>query len=174
MLAICPTASFWVGLVVILGVQNKLSTDWPKRCSGCAQRYWICSSWPLLLFRCQDVRTTWRTNALCATRHSVMTIPSESTKNHFLFISFFMKINSSFVALKLWLGVKKFPREGAGQATKINVKLRKNVTLSPRKSVRRFQRNSVKMLRIVKPNIERNAKNQLTVTVKRAKKSRMR
>ena len=70
--------------------------------------------------------------------------------------------------------MKKFPREGAGQATKIFVKLRKNVTLSPRKSVPRFQRNSVKMLRIVKLNIERNAKNQLTVTVKRAKKSRMR
>ena len=70
--------------------------------------------------------------------------------------------------------MKKFPREGVGQATKIFVKLRKNVTLSPRKSVTRFQRNSVKMLRIVKLNIERNAKNQLTVTVKRAKKSRMR
>ena len=70
--------------------------------------------------------------------------------------------------------MKKFPREGAGQATKINVKLRKNVTLSPRKSARRFQRNNAKMLRNVKQNIERIAANQLTVTVKRAKKSRMR
>ena len=43
------------------------------------------------------MRTTWRMSALYATRQSVMTILSESTKNHFLFISFF--INSSFVAL---------------------------------------------------------------------------
>ena len=171
MLAICPTASFWVGLVVILGVQNKLSTDWPNvvqdvlKGTGFVHR-------DLYFFSGVKMWGLRGGRMLCALRDTVWWLFRAKVLK-IIFFSF-LSSRKSILLLKLWLGVKKFPREDAGQATKINVKLRKNVTLSPRKSVRRFQRNNAKMLRNVKQNIERIAANQLTVTVKRAKKSRMR
>ena len=68
------------------------------------------------------MRTTWRTNALCATRHNVMTIPSESTKNHFLFISFFTKINSSFETL---IRCEKIPKRRCRTSYKNQCKVEK-------------------------------------------------
>ena len=137
-LAICPTASFWVGFgVVILTNQRKLMF---RMYSKILKDLFIVNlNASFQVSRCEDY-----VEDECSVRYETH-CDDYSERKYFHSIFLWFLISLSFCCF--WLGVKKFPKEGARQATKINVKWRKNVTHFPRKSVGKFQRKSVEMFR---------------------------
>ena len=94
------------------------------------------------LFRYRDARTMFKMNVKLIMRLTAKTILSESNLMIFTFIIFIVKN-----LLDLWLGVKKFPNEGAIPTTKISVKSSKNVKPSMKKNVAKFPRKLARIFR---------------------------